>query len=207
MGRTSDADEKLMIAATDLMWDEGYGAVTIDEICERAGVKKGSFYYYFKSKADLAVAALEKLWRDEWKPKMDRVFSPSLDPIERITGYLEGIYQMQVDHFKQHGTVLGCPFWSVGSEVSTQEIDVNAKVREVISRKWRYYESAIRAAMAQGSFEKGDPDEKAQTMGFLLEGAISQARIMNNPEALRNLSSSVLEILRAKTTPPVGAPR
>ena len=43
MGRTSDANERLMSAALDLIWEESYGAVTIDDICKRADVKKGSF--------------------------------------------------------------------------------------------------------------------------------------------------------------------
>jgi TetR/AcrR family transcriptional repressor of nem operon len=198
MGRTSDANERLMTAALDLMWEESYGAVTIDDICTRADVKKGSFYYFFKSKADLAVAALEKLWVDEWKPRLDTQFSPSVEPLDRITGYLEGMYARQAEHFKKYGKVLGCPVCSVGSEVSTQEIDVNAKVREIISRKWRYYESAIRDAIAAGLIEPGDPAKIAQTLGFLIEGAMSQARIMNNAEVLRNLSASALEMLRAK---------
>ena len=64
MGRTSDADERLKDAALALIWEESYGAVTIDDICKRAEVKKGSFYYFFESKAELAVAALEKMWAD-----------------------------------------------------------------------------------------------------------------------------------------------
>jgi len=204
MGRTSDANQRLMTAAIDLMWEESYGAVTIDDICTRADVKKGSFYYFFKSKADLAVAALEKLWADDWKPWLDRQFSPSVEPLDRITGYLEGISTRQADHLKKYGKVLGCPVWSVGSEISTQEIDVNAKVREIISRKWKYYESAIRDAIAAGLMEDGDPAKKAQTLGFLIEGALSQARIMNNVEPLRNLPASALEMLRAKSSTAVG---
>src|SRR5262245_53299684 len=142
MGRTSDANERLMNAALDLMWEESYGAVTIDDICQKADVKKGSFYYFFKSKAELAVAALEKMWSNDWKPKMDELFSPSIDPLTRITGYLEGIYPRAAETFKKTGKVLGCPACSVGSEVSQQEVDVNGKVREIISRKRRYYESA-----------------------------------------------------------------
>jgi TetR/AcrR family transcriptional repressor of nem operon len=188
-----------MTAALDLMWEESYGAVTIDDICQRADVKKGSFYYFFKSKADLAVAALEKLWADEWKPRLDTQFSPSVEPLDRITGYLEGMYARQAEHFKKYGKVLGCPVCSVGSEVSTQEIDVNAKVREIISRKWRYYESAIRDAIAAGLIEAGDPAKKAQTLGFLIEGAMSQARILNNAEVLSNLPASALEMLRASS--------
>lgn len=44
MGRTSDAKERLLAAALDLIWERSYGSVTIDAICEKAGVKKGSFY-------------------------------------------------------------------------------------------------------------------------------------------------------------------
>ena len=61
MGRTSDAKDRLMTAALDLIWSESYGAVTIDDICQRAEVKKGSFYYFFESKSDLAVAAHSRM--------------------------------------------------------------------------------------------------------------------------------------------------
>lgn len=207
MGRTSDANEKLMTAALDLMWDEGYGAVTIDEICARADVKKGSFYYFFKSKADLAVAALEKLWTEDWKPKLDHDFSPSVEPLDRLTGYLENLYTRQVEKRKKYGKVLGCPIGSVGSEVSTQEIDVNAKVREIVTRKQRYFESAIRDAIADGSIEPGDPVQKAQTFVFLVQGAMNAARIMNDVELLRSLPATALHLLRAKMASPVEAAR
>src|SRR5215203_3184795 len=124
MGRTSDADERLKQAALDLMWEESYGAVTIDDICKRADVKKGSFYYFFSSKAALTVAALEKMWIEDWKPALDARFSPSLDPLTRIRGYLESPYLKQCRMKEQTGKVLGCPVCSVGSEICTQEVDV-----------------------------------------------------------------------------------
>jgi TetR/AcrR family transcriptional repressor of nem operon len=205
MGRTSDANQRLMTAALDLMWEESYGAVTIDDICTRADVKKGSFYYFFKSKADLAVAALEKLWTDDWKPRLDQQFSPSIEPLDRLTGYLAGLYARQAEKAKKSGKVLGCPVCSVGSEISSQEVDVNAKVREIISRKRRYFESAIRDAIAEGLIEAGDPAKKAEMLGFMVEGAVSQARIMNNVEVLRNLPTEALEMLRVKSTAPAVA--
>lgn len=201
MGRTSDADVRLMDAAFDLMWEESYGGVTIDDICKRADVRKGSFYYFYKSKADLAVAALERVWNEEWQPRMDRAFSPSIDPLERLTVYLESIYQKQVDVKKEHGRVLGCPVCSVGSEISTQEVDVNAKVREIFARKHRYYESAIRDAVAKGEIEPCDPAQKAAALAGLIEGLVSQARIMNDPEVTRCLPAMGLGLLGAKVQP------
>src|SRR3954471_16572629 len=178
MGRTSDADERLKDAALALMWEESYGAVTIDDICKRAEVKKGSFYYFFESKAHLAVAALEKMWEDDWKPRLDREFSPSVEPLTRLRSYLDAVYQKHLANFKLKGKVLGCPVCSVGSEISTQEVDVSAKIREIISRKRRYYETAIRDAIAEGYIEPGDAAQKALSLACLLEGAVSQARIM-----------------------------
>ena len=205
MGRTSDADERLMTAARDLMWEESYGSVTIDDICKRADVKKGSFYYFFESKAALAVAALEKLWSDDWKPKMDARFSPSVEPLERIRGYLEAHYSMQCQVQKDTGKVLGCPVCSLGSEVSTREVDVGAKVREIVARKRKYLESAIRDAMAEGAIEPCDPAQKALALNCMMEGAISQARIMNETEPLRSLVTMGLDLLRVKK-PQAGAP-
>ena len=42
MGRVSDAKERLMEAVRELVWTGSYGSTTIDQICEKAGVKKGS---------------------------------------------------------------------------------------------------------------------------------------------------------------------
>jgi TetR/AcrR family transcriptional repressor of nem operon len=199
MGRTSDADQRLKQAALDLMWEESYGSVTIDDICQRADVKKGSFYYFFKSKAELAVAALEKLWTDEWQPNLDRAFSPSIDPLARFTGYFDTIYQSQLETKKKYGKVLGCAVCSVGSEVSTQEVDVAASVRAMMARKLKYYESAIRDAVAQGVIEPCDPAQESLALLGLLEGLIGQARIMNDPEILRRLPDMALGLLRVKS--------
>jgi TetR/AcrR family transcriptional repressor of nem operon len=198
MGRTSDADERLMKAAQELIWEESYGSVTIDDICKRAEVKKGSFYYFFESKAALAVAALEKLWTEDWKPRMDARFSPSVEPLERIRGYLEAHYTGQCQVQKSKGKALGCPICSLGSEVSTREVDVGEKVREIFARKRKYLESAIRDAMAEGLIEACDPAQKALALNCMIEGAVNQSRIMNDAESLRNLVPLGFDLLRVK---------
>jgi len=198
MGRTSNADQKLMDATLDLIWEESYGAVTIDDICKRAGVKTGSFYYFYKSKAELAAAALERLWSERWKPMLDQSFSSSVDPLVRLTNYFEGIYAWHLEHKKKYGKVLGCVVCAVGSEVSTQEVDVSAVIRDIMTRKRRYYESAIRDAVAQGVIEPCDPAEEALAVFALIEGLVSQARITNDPEILRRLPAMALGLLRVK---------
>ncbi len=205
MGRTSDAKERLMQAASDLIWEESYGAVTIDDICKRAEVKKGSFYYFFESKSDLSVAALEWLWQTEMKPTLDERFSPSREPLERLRLYLEGVYTYHAENAKKTGKVIGCPMCTLGSEVCTQETKLTDAIRELFARKRRYYESTIRDAMAEGSIEPGDAAQKAMALFALIDGTTTQARIMNNPELLRMLPEMGIALLQPRK-PAAAAP-
>jgi len=195
-----------MDAALDLIWEESYGAVTIDDICKRAEVKKGSFYYFFDSKATLAVAALERMWSEDWKPGLDAQFSPSINPVTRLANYFAALHPRQVELKAKYGKVLGCPVCSVGSEVSTQEIDLSAKVREIMSRKRRYYESAIRDAIAEGLIEPCDPVQKTTAIVGLIEGLVAQARILNDPSVLKELPAAAFGLLGIKLPVTAAAP-
>jgi len=59
--------EKMADAALAVFTEKGIDATTLDEIAERAGVGIASVYRHFGTKADLAVAAAERLWRGEWE--------------------------------------------------------------------------------------------------------------------------------------------
>lgn len=61
MGRTSDARERILEAAIELIYARSYSAVGVQAICERAGVQKGSFYHFFPSKRELTLAAVDRL--------------------------------------------------------------------------------------------------------------------------------------------------
>lgn len=200
MGRTSDADVRLKDAALALIWEENYGSVTIDDICTKADVKKGSFYYFYKSKADLAVAALENMWLTETKNRLDTMFSSSVDPLQRLRAYCEHTYHFQLERQKISGRVIGCPVCSVGSELGTQQDQVTAMIRELMARKRRYFESAIRDAVAEGLIAPCDPAQKALAISGLVEGILAQARIMNDPEVIKGLTAMVYELLHVKAT-------
>src|SRR5579883_233032 len=111
MGRTSNARERLLQVTLDLIWQQSYGSVSVEDICQRAKVKKGSFYHFFPSKSDLAVAACEEHWQKS-RPFYDRTFSPLVPPLERLQNYCQYIYEGQREKLAKTGRVLGCPFAS-----------------------------------------------------------------------------------------------
>lgn len=202
MGRTSDANERLMDAALSLMWEESYGAVTIDDICKRADVRKGSFYYFFTSKCDLAVKALDRMWESQ-RVKLDAIFSASVPPVERIRARCEAVYAFQVEMEAKYGRVLGCPLCSLGAEICHRDELISNKVREILEHKIHYWESAIRDAQRDGLMAAGDPSVKARCAMAFFEGMIAQARLYNDVERLKDLADQMCDHLKVRA--PVAA--
>jgi len=197
MGRVSDAKLRLMEAVGELIWTGSYGTTTIDQICEKAGVKKGSFYYFFESKADLAAAALDADWQHR-RSDLDSLFSPTIPPLERLKKYCDYGYQLQSEMKVKCGSVLGCPLFCLGSEVSTQEDALQKKVRQILDQKRKYLESVIRDAHAAGLIHAPDATDKARMLFAYFQGMLTQARIENNLDILRDSSRGALELLGVK---------
>jgi TetR/AcrR family transcriptional regulator, transcriptional repressor for nem operon len=189
--------ERLTDAAMDLIWENSYGATSVDAICDRAGAKKGSFYYFFKSKSQLAAAALESDWKKR-KTDMDNIFSATVPPLERLERYFDFVHDRLAEMQRKCGSILGCPLMSIGSEVSTQDELLRAKVQEILDRKIRYFESAIRDAHSQGLIEAPDAKAKAKGLFACYQGTLAQARIHKNLELLREFKHVALDILGAK---------
>ena len=193
-----------MEAAMDLMWRNSYSTVSVDAICERAGAKKGSFYYFFKSKSELAAAALEAEWNKK-KTDMDAIFSPTVPPLERFDRYFDFVHDRLAEVQQKCGSILGCPFINVGSEVSTQDQIVRETIDRIMDRKMNYFISAVRDAAAKRLIDAPDPEAKARALFACYQGTMAQARIQNDIELLREFKDVAKDVLGAKRARTVSA--
>ncbi len=189
-----------MEAVRGLIWTGSYGSTTIDLICEKAGVKKGSFYYFYESKADLALEALTEEW-ERRRPELDSIFSPTLPPLERLSRYLEYGYRLQEEIRSKCGCVLGCPLLTLGAEVSTQEHRLQKKLQDILDQKRKYLESAIRDAHAAGLVHAPDAAAKARLLFSYYQGLLAQARIQNDLKILAEARQGTLELLGVAAEP------
>jgi TetR/AcrR family transcriptional regulator, transcriptional repressor for nem operon len=197
MGRVSDAKQRLMDAVLELIWTGSYGSTTIDQICEKAEVKKGSFYYFFDSKAALAIEALETSWAAK-QVELDAIFSAVVPPLDRIRKYCDFNYKYQQEIKRKYGRALGCPQFALGAEVSTQEALLQKKIQQVLDKKRKYLESAVRDAHAAGLIEAPDATAKARMIQAYFEGLLTQVRIDNDVEILRDAVGGIFALLGAK---------
>ena len=198
MGRVSDAKVKLMDAVTELIWTGSYGSTTIDQICEKAGVKKGSFYHFFEGKSQLADEALDTTWQAT-RAELDTIFSASVPPLVRLQKYCDFGYKFQAEKQAQFGYVLGCPLFSVGCEVCTQEDVLQKKIKSILDYKRRYIETAIRDAVATGEVKVADPAVAARMVMAYIEGLLTQARIQNDLSVVLEMASGIFSMLGVKS--------
>jgi TetR/AcrR family transcriptional regulator, transcriptional repressor for nem operon len=200
MKKTCETKEKLLQVGFDLIWDSSYGSVSVDDICKRAGINKGSFYHFFPSKADLVVAAYEEHWKEK-RPQMDRIFSPQVPPLERIQKWCQYIYEGQKEKAEQYGHVCGCPYASVGSEIATFDEKIRAKSEQLMNSLLKYVESTLADAIRAGSVTVKDPVLASRRLNMLLIGMLVEARVQNDLKVLDGLESTVMDYIGAKTVP------
>jgi TetR/AcrR family transcriptional repressor of nem operon len=93
------------------------------------------------------------------------------------------------------GAVLGCPLFTLGAEVCNQDQKLHRKIKEILSQYHTYLESAIRDAHAQGIIDAPNPGAKARMLFAYSEGLLTQARILNDAEVLREMADGVMGIL------------
>jgi TetR/AcrR family transcriptional repressor of nem operon len=80
---------KLLAATIKVVRTKGYHATRVEDVCAEAGVTKGSFFHHFRSKDDLALAALE-----HWKAASGELFANApyhleTDPLDRVLAYID----------------------------------------------------------------------------------------------------------------------
>lgn len=200
MARVTDTKEKLLKAALQLVWEEGVGSASVDDICEKAEVRKGSFYHFFKSKAELVMAALETHW-NEARVEFDRIFSPSVAPVERLRGFFESMVRRQALKQQQVGRVLGCPYASVGMSCSSEDQLIRERVEQVFGTFKKYFETALRDGKADGSIAVKDIPMTVETVFEFIEGAMTAARIQNSLKPMQNMGPGVFMMLGLEWEP------
>jgi len=187
MGRSSEAKEKLIAAAADELWRGSYGSVGVGALCAAAGVKRGSFYYFFESKDDLVLAALEHAWERLGQRFEEAREATGEPPLRRLGRLFESIAALHEGFRKESGVVPGCPFGNLGVELGAIHPQVQERVASIFGRARKHLIALLREIDGQDTAFQ-ELEERAEQILGCLQGAQVLAKIHADPDAIRRMA-------------------
>ena len=106
MPKQSNKREKLLDAAAEAFWINGYGSTSLADIATSSNVPLGNIYYYFKTKAAIAEGVSE-IFVAETRQSLEEINQKHKDPIDRLIAFINLLRESAESRAK-----LGCPLAS-----------------------------------------------------------------------------------------------
>jgi len=173
-----ETKRKLVDAGVQLMRAQGYNATTVEEICADAGVTKGGFFHYFKSKDDIAQAAAAHFFEDRTHDYEQAPFRKLADPLDRVFGRLD--YVKETTGGKAHVTK-GCLIGVFAQELSFTNPAIRDICRHFFSRMARdFTQDLAEAKAAHAPDAKFNPQAVAQLYISVVQGSLMMAKTAGN---------------------------
>lgn len=167
----SQTRQRLVDAAMELFWVQGYANTGLAQIAKKADALPGSLYHFFPTKEDLLQATLHERLRRIWPDLLDPIWSKVDDPIERIFALLDG-YRRGLIFMEFAG---GCPIGNLALELA----ETHPNTRPLLSANFDNWLDAIERCLIDAADRLPEGIDTRQLAIFVLttmEGAIMLAR-------------------------------
>ena len=190
-----DTRQRLILAGAGIMHRQGYNGTGIQQVLDACNVPKGSFYHYFRSKEDFALAVVEHhaaLLAD----RIGQIFADrSLPPLERVRLFFNRGLERLSDPASLFSSC-GCPLGNLVQEMAP----ANAAFRESLDKALGQMEQALAATLreAQAAGEMAarlDPDEAARFVLASWQGALLRMKAGGGPQSVARARDFLLDML------------
>lgn len=159
---------------------KGFPATTVDEICDLAGVTKGSFYHHFGSKEELGVAALESYFADVVVAFGEGDWSRVEDPVQRLRDFVAHA----ADVCTGPVMIAGCLIGSFSLDLAESSPDL----RERLSTMFAALADVVTTLVGDAARSRGrvlDAEQFGEQFLAVIEGSIVLAKAHADPAAPR----------------------
>jgi len=179
----SNTKDHIIEVASGLINLRGFNNTSVDAVLQASGVKKGSFYYYFKSKEDLGYAIIESHSRRFSDHVLGKAFSGNKDALMELEDFLDIILELH----RQRNCSGGCLMGNMAMEMSDIHEGFRRKFQEVFE-DWRIRVAGVlHEAKISGQFnDHMDPTRLAQFVIAGVEGGILLSKVKKDIKVLEN---------------------
>lgn len=185
--KKAESRKRILEAARDVFFRDGFMSANLDEMAEKAGVAKGTLYRYFDSKADLYVAVLTNNY-GIFLEQMVEAGKQGESGLERV----RSIARWYFDHWMNHPDYFQI-FWAVDNESVIGELpkDVLEKISEFWERNLNVIHDALVYGVERSEFVECDTWEVATMLWSVADSLIES----DNTRARRQIRRRPLEPL------------
>ncbi len=184
--------QHIIDVAKSLMTNKGYTAVGLAEVLSTAGVPKGSFYYYFKSKEEFGQALLEEYF-SEYLGRVDTLMARPGSGAERLLAYFNYWTETQ-------GTELPegkCLVVKLGAEVCDLSEDMRGVLERGTAKIIQRITACVDMGVADGSVDAdGNSRDFAESLYQLWLGASLLVKVNKSTESFDTAMSMTKRLLR-----------
>lgn len=178
---------------------QSYASVGVAAICNKADVSKGSFFHFFKSKQELALAVLDQFQQSINNTLIIKSFSSSIEPLQRFDNFVQELYNFQKSQTDACGHMPGCPFGNMAMEQATQDDVLRQKAESCLNGLSKQFLTTINDAIEDGELPEIDAEASADAMLSYIEGIQLLAKTRNDPELILKLGPAMKSIHINKT--------
>lgn len=186
--------EHILACGGNIIHHKGFSACGLQEILQAAGVPKGSFYFYFKSKEEFGLALV-----DHFQAKIGQQVGPilkdrSLPPLQRLSQF----FLWFQDYFGKEGYIKGCPIGNLIQELGDVQPVFREKLNASLNNLIHIFIRLLREAQERGELSDSlEPEPTARYILSAWQGALIRMKAVAGPEPLETFYHMTFNVLLA----------
>jgi TetR/AcrR family transcriptional repressor of nem operon len=181
--RSENTRRKILEAAFDEFYKNGFQGGSINRIVDRAGTTKGALFHHFRDKNDLGYAVVEEIIRPRIKA---RWFDPLANSSDPIAGLKRAMRQFAKEEQAKGRLVQGCPLNNLAQEMSPLDEGFRRRLDKIYSAWRETIEAAFARGIKAGKVRRGiSPRRVAVLVVAALEGIVGTAKNAQSEELLK----------------------
>jgi TetR/AcrR family transcriptional repressor of nem operon len=172
MKNSNDTRQKLIDITYDEIYEKGYQAASLSEILSKAQVHKGSMYYFFENKKEMAMSALKEKLSERFTKRYATILAYESKILDELFKVLNDI---SLRDFKK-----GCPLANIVQEMSNLDEDFDAMSKGFYEDLKKCFKDILDKAILLKELKSCDTQKLALYITVVVEGAILATKATGN---------------------------
>lgn len=189
MKSSNDTRQKLIDITYDEIYEKGYQAASLSEILSKAQVHKGSMYYFFANKKEMAMCALKEKMSDRFTKRYATILAYESNILDELFKVLNDI---SLRDFKK-----GCPLANIVQEMSNLDEDFDAMSKGFYEDFRGIIKDILDKAILLKELKSCDTQKLSMYITVVIEGGILASKATGNEKDYLDSIECLQEYIRS----------